>query len=90
MTAYTGDGTARSGVELQRRSSPQAVDLIADIEAMGGTQGHIARILNVTPASVSLWRRGERTPSRYNVQRLWRLRRDLTAWDVTDTKQGAA
>lgn len=89
MTAHRGDGTTRSDVELQHGHS-HAVDLIADLVEAGATQGHIARILNVTPATVSLWRRGERTPCRYNAQRLWRLWRDLTAWDTTDTKQGAA
>lgn len=56
--------------------------LLRDIYAFGATSGHVARILNVSEAAVSLWGNGKRRPCEYNHRRLLRLRDDLATWNV--------
>lgn len=72
------------------RTTPAEADLIASLYACGASHRHVARILNVSETTVSRWATGARTPCRYNAHRLWRLWRDVTAWDHIDTEQVAS
>lgn len=85
-----GSGPRPVAGSLARPPSREPASLIADLTTCGATQSHVARILNVSEASVSRWANGTRNPSPYTLRRLSNLHRDLTAWDRTDTEQVAS
>lgn len=52
-----------------------AAELVTELVDAGATQGHIARVLYVSPAVVSRWVAGDRTPSGWLFSELERLHR---------------
>ena len=55
-------------------------ELIADIVRCGGTQSHIARILNVDEALITRWKNGHGTPGPLRLAMLQQLHEQVTAW----------
>ena len=68
----------------------RGAELLRSIYDCGATSGHVARILNVSEATVSRWGSGERRPCEYNLQRLQRLKEDLLAWDMPTAQREAS